>query len=86
LLFLQEKKVMKKDYKSTEIRLANYFEDSRDKWKERSLKYQKEKRQYLKTIKKLQKTIDEFKLQLKSSADVTSSELENIVETKKKVN
>lgn len=76
---------MKKIYKSTEIRLANYFEDSRDKWKSRSLKYQKEKREYLKTIKKLQKTIDELKLELTpSSSEVISCELENITETKKK--
>jgi hypothetical protein len=35
---------MKKEYKSTPIRLVEFFETSRDKWKERSLKYQKEKR------------------------------------------
>ena len=77
---------MKKDYKSTSIRLANYFEDSRDKWKERSLKYQKEKREYLKTIKELQKTIDEFKLKLKSSSStITLPELEDAIDIKKKV-
>ena len=35
---------MQKKYISSEKRLVKYFESSRDSWKERSLKYQSEKR------------------------------------------
>ena len=35
---------MQKKYRSTDKRLLKYFEESRNKWKERSLKYQSEKR------------------------------------------
>lgn len=38
---------MKKDFKTTTKRLAQYFETSRDSWKARSLKYQAEKRELL---------------------------------------
>ena len=73
---------MKKNYKSSETRLANYFENSRDKWKERSLKYQKEKKEYLTTIRDLRRTIDKLKA---SSPQVTLLELENTIDSKKKV-
>lgn len=36
---------MKTSYKSSTNRLVKYFEESRNKWKERSLKYQEEKRE-----------------------------------------
>jgi len=38
------RKNMQKKYRSTDKRLLKYFEESRDSWKERSLKYQTEKR------------------------------------------
>lgn len=74
---------MKQIYKSSETRLANYFEESRDKWKERSLKYQKEKKQYLNTIRDLRKTIEKLKA---SSLQVTLPELDNTIDSKKKSN
>jgi hypothetical protein len=36
---------MQNKYRSTDKRLVKYFEESRDSWKERSLKYQSEKRE-----------------------------------------
>jgi chromosome segregation ATPase len=35
---------MQKKYKSSDKRLLKYFEESRNSWKKRSLKYQSEKR------------------------------------------
>jgi hypothetical protein len=35
---------MKKEYKSTDTRLVEYFGNSRNQWKERSMKYHREKR------------------------------------------
>ncbi len=35
---------MQKKYRSTDKRLVKYFEESRNSWKERSLRYQEEKR------------------------------------------
>lgn len=38
---------MQKVYISSEKRLSKYFEESRDKWKSRSIQYQSEKRKLL---------------------------------------
>jgi len=36
---------MKTSYKSSTNRLVKYFKESRDKWKDRALKYQEDKRE-----------------------------------------
>lgn len=68
---------MKKLYKSNEKRLLKYFEGSRDKWKERSLKYQKEKRDISFKLRDIQNSKENWKnecIQLR----------EELVELKKK--
>jgi len=42
-----KKMIMQKVYISSEKRLSKYFEESRNKWKARSLQYQSEKRDLL---------------------------------------
>jgi len=53
--------VMKKEYKSSEKRLADFFEASRDKWKERSLSIQKEKRKLLTEVRDLRASKEKWK-------------------------
>ena len=71
---------MKKEYKCTETRLAVYFELSRDKWKERSLQKQKEKRQLLTEIRDLRRSRDKWKSDCKKA----KAELQEIKKSKKK--
>ena len=52
---------MKINYKSTQTRLVKYFEDSRNKWKERSLLYQNEKRELLIQKRDLERSKDKWK-------------------------
>lgn len=52
---------MKREYKCTENRLAEYFESSRDKWKERSNKYQKEKKALLTVVRDLRRSKEKWK-------------------------
>ena len=52
---------MKKEYKSTVPRLVEFFETSRDLWKERSLKYQKEKRALQIQIRDLYRSKEKWK-------------------------
>ncbi len=52
---------MKKDYKSSSIRLAQYFELSRDKYKVRALKYQNEKREQQIRIRDLERSKEKWK-------------------------
>jgi hypothetical protein len=52
---------MKKEYKSTTIRLVEFFETSRNQWKERSLKYQKEKRELQIQVRDLSRSKEKWK-------------------------
>jgi len=52
---------MKEDYKSSQNRLVKYFEESRNKWKERSLIYQKEKRELLIQKRDLERSKEKWK-------------------------
>ena len=48
-------------YKSSPSRLVKYFEDSRNKWKARSLVYQEEKRELLIQKRDLERSKDKWK-------------------------
>lgn len=52
---------MEKNYKSSPQRLAEYFEASRDKYKARSFRYQKEKRAYQIQIRDLERSKTKWK-------------------------
>jgi hypothetical protein len=52
---------MKKEYKISPERLAEYFESSRDKWKERALTYQEEKRKDGIIIRDLSRSKEKWK-------------------------
>lgn len=52
---------MKVNYKSTQKRLVKYFEESRNKWKERSLAYQEEKRELLIQKRDLKRSKEKWK-------------------------
>jgi len=52
---------MKTEYKSSDIRLVKYFEDSRNKWKNRSLVYQEEKRELQIQLRDLQRSKEKWK-------------------------
>jgi len=61
---------MKREYKCSETRLVDYFESSRDKWKERSMNYQKEKKELLIEVRDLRRSRNKWKdecLKLKSA-------------------
>ncbi len=63
---------MKKDYKSSNTRLVEYFESSRDKYKERSSVYQKEKRELQIHIRDLSRSKEKWKaecLQLRNEVN-----------------
>lgn len=60
---------MKKNYKCSETRLAEYFEISRDKWKARSIKYQNEKRILINEIRDLRRSKDKWKNECKQLSD-----------------
>jgi uncharacterized coiled-coil DUF342 family protein len=68
---------MQKTYLSSEKRLAEYFEKSRDKWRSRSLKYQSEKRELLLKLRDTIRSREKWKNEL--------AELkEQLIECKKK--
>lgn len=52
---------MSKKYKSSNNRLVNFFEASRDKWKERSEKYYQEKRKLSYTLRDVTRSRDKWK-------------------------
>ncbi len=52
---------MEKEYKSSIVRLVDFFESSRNHWKERSLKYQKEKRELLIQIRDITRSKEKWK-------------------------
>ncbi len=52
---------MNNKYKSPVKKLLKYFESSRDKWRERSSKYQSEKRKLLFSNNDLKKNRDKWK-------------------------
>jgi hypothetical protein len=52
---------MKTDYKSSNNRLVKYFEESRNKWKNRSLTYQEEKRELLIQKRDLERSKEKWK-------------------------
>jgi len=52
---------MKKEYKSSLVRLAAFFESSRNAWKKRCLKYQIEKRELLIQIRDIKRSKDAWK-------------------------
>jgi len=68
---------MKREYKCKENRLVEYFESSRDKWKERSNTYQKEKKALLTEVRDLRRSKEKWKHEcLKMRAELI--ELQNI--------
>lgn len=75
---MQENIDMKKDYKSSLQRLAEYFELSRDKYKVRSAIYQKEKRELQIQIRDLERSKQKWKsecLQLRNEvAELSNKE------------
>lgn len=76
---------MKKEYKSTVKRLADYFEESRDVWKARTQKYQKEKRALLIQIRDLRRSKENWKTkskELKIQIDESKKKLQIIQEIK----
>jgi hypothetical protein len=52
---------MKTEYKSSNNRLIKYFEESRNKWKKRSLTYQEEKRELLIQKRDLERSKEKWK-------------------------
>lgn len=52
---------METEFKSSDKRLVDFFKQSRDNWKERSLKYQKEKRQMTIQIRDLKRSKEKWK-------------------------
>ena len=52
---------METEFKSSDKRLVDFFKQSRDSWKERSLKYQKEKRQMTIQIRDLKRSKEKWK-------------------------
>lgn len=52
---------MEKNYKSSDKRLVSFFESSRDKWKERSMEVQQEKRRLLVENRDLRQSRDKWK-------------------------
>jgi hypothetical protein len=56
-----------KDYKSTEKRLAQWFEESRDNWKEKALQKQKKLRKKEVKIRDLEKSREEWKEKAKKA-------------------
>lgn len=72
---------MSKEYKSSSERLAQYFELSRDKWKERSDKYYKEKRNLFLKLRDVIKSRDMWKNKCKQLQE----ENQKLLEDKKKV-
>jgi len=73
---------MKREYKCTEKRLAEYFESSRDKWKERSNKNQKEKKELLTIVRDLQRSKEKWKTEC-LNLRCELNELQNIKKKKK---
>jgi len=68
---------MKREYKCKENRLVEYFESSRDKWKEHSNTYQKEKKALLTEVRDLRRSKEKWKHEcLKMRAELI--ELQNI--------
>jgi hypothetical protein len=56
-----------KDYKSTEKRLAQWFEESRDNWKEKALRKQKKLRKLEVKIRDLENSREEWKKRAKKA-------------------
>jgi hypothetical protein len=54
---------MKTTYKSSNNRLIKYFEESRNKWKKRSLDYQEEKRELLIQKRDLERSKEKWKIE-----------------------
>ena len=52
---------MKREYKSSLVRLVTFFESSRNTWKERCLKYQTEKRELQIQIRDLKRSKETWK-------------------------
>ncbi len=71
---------MKKEYKSSENRLVDYFEESRDKWKKRSNNYQKQKKALLTEIRDLRRSKEKWK----AECIVLKSEIKKFQEKEKK--
>jgi len=74
---------MKTDYKSTQKRLVTFFKTSRDKWKERSLIYQEQKRELLIQIRDLERSKEKWKtecLELKAELKELKKKNEKIKE------
>lgn len=53
--------IMKKEYKSSLVRLVAFFESSRNSWKKRCLKYQTEKRELQIQIRDLKRSKEMWK-------------------------
>ncbi len=74
---------MRKNYASSDKRLLEYFEMSRDSWKERSLKYQEEKRELTFKLRDLERSREKWKaecIQLKEEYDELKKKYQKIQE------
>ena len=77
---------MKTDYKSSNNRLVKYFEESRNKWKERSLIYQAEKRELLIQKRDLERSREKWKaesIELKAQLEELKKKYQKIRELMK---
>ena len=61
LIIFVEKIIMEQAYISSEKRLSKYFEESRNKWKTRSMQYQSEKRELLLTLRDTARSKEKWK-------------------------
>ena len=77
---------MIEEYRSSAERLANWFLESRNKWKERALKKQKELRKAGIKIRDLEKSREEWKIKAKEYKEKIKKleEEKNLIEKKGK--
>ena len=74
--------IMKKEYKSSLVRLVAYFETSRNAWKVRCLKYQTEKRELQIKIRDISRSKETWKAEC-VNLRIENSVFKNQKKTKK---
>lgn len=77
---------MSKKYKSSNDRLVNFFESSRDKWKERSEKYYQEKRKLSYTLRDVTRSRDKWKDECKRLKELNRELINKEKKTKELLN
>lgn len=79
---------METEFKSSDKRLVDFFKQSRDNWKGRSLKYQREKRQMTIQVRDLKRSKEKWKrecTQLHEEIDCLEKKREKTKELLKKL-